>query len=211
MYVLLFLLLVAVEFISFPSWAQQLSPIIPANRGVYGSPYAIMGNPYAAGGQMPYPGLQNQPFFNQQPPGRSAYPSMQPINGQPPWPNSMIGQQESAFRQNAALMQGFSPFGQQSPPSTVGMSSISGMEGPINAYSNQMPAESPYSSPLTQRRASMPPIQVVYGKPVPMEMQAEQQSATQPSASSSSSLPLFLQGASEDVINEVCIFARKNL
>jgi hypothetical protein len=74
---------------------------------------------------------------------------------------------------------------------------------PINAYSNQMPTESSPFTATYPRRAAMAPIQVVYGKPMSMEMQSEQTTASPTSSSSSSSLPLFLQGAPEDVINEV--------
>lgn len=160
----------------------QLGPIVPTNRNFYGSPYS---NAPFGGQPLPSP---YHPFPNQYP--------IHPINAvnRASWPPAQFGGsiQELAPYQHGSAS---NPYQRASP--TVGMSTL-GLDAisPINSYSNQMPAES--SSFSSNRRASMPPIQVVYGKPIPMEMQTEQ-------ASSSSSLPLFLQGAPEDVINEVCL------
>ncbi|KAI6184510.1 hypothetical protein M3Y97_00604200 [Aphelenchoides bicaudatus] len=92
--------------------------------------------------------------------------------------------------------------------STFGTESAISPISSINAYSNQMPIEQPNFSSFSNRRASMPPIQVVYGKPVPLETQSEQR-ISQPPSSSSSSLPLFLQGAPDDIIDEYKTIIRK--
>jgi hypothetical protein len=124
------------------------------------------------------------------------YP-IQPINApQQPWPPSSGYGAHDFMPYRPNTIQGvpsFNPY-----PGTLGMSA-GGMDAisPINSYSNQMPIES--SPALPNRNSVMAPIQVVYGKSVGMETQNE---ATTPS----SSLPLFLQGASEDVIDEVWEF-----
>jgi hypothetical protein len=187
-------------------FAQQFgaSPIVPMNS--YGSQFSASpfggSSPYAAASQFNGAGPYGGASQYQQP-----YP-IHPINGLPQqqWPPSQQFGGQNLYRH------GSQPpfFGQpQQPSPTIGMSTLGGADSinpinsPLNAYSNQMPSEQPNFASSSNRRASMPPIQVVYGKPVPMEMQSEQASQPAAPSSSSSSLPLFLQGAPEDVIDEV--------
>ncbi|KAI6193934.1 hypothetical protein M3Y96_01071200 [Aphelenchoides besseyi] len=157
------------------------------NRNYFGSPYSPSSiSPYSAGGY--FDASQNQ---------QSNFP-ISPLNSRMwnsrPMDVESFGSSDfAAYRQNAALLQRQQPHGMDPLISS------------INPLSNRMMSDS--MMPINaQRRASMPPIQVIYGKPGPMEIQPEEPtvSSTQQSASSSSqsSLPLFLQGAPEDAVEE---------
>ncbi|KAI6193856.1 hypothetical protein M3Y96_01063100 [Aphelenchoides besseyi] len=164
-----------------------MGPIVPMNRNYFGSPYSPSSiSPYSAGGYFDAP--QNQ---------QSNFP-ISPLNSRMwnsrPMDVESFGSSDfAAYRQNAALLQHQQPHGMDPLISS------------INPLSNRMMPDS--MMPINaQRRASMPPIQVIYGKPGPMEIQPEEPTvgSTQQSASSSSqsSLPLFLQGAPEDAVEE---------
>ncbi|KAI6193966.1 hypothetical protein M3Y96_01074800 [Aphelenchoides besseyi] len=157
------------------------------NRNYFGSPYSPSSiSPYSAGGYFDAP--QNQP---------SNFP-ISPLNSRMwnsrPMDVESFGSSDfAAYRQNAALLQHQQPHG------------MNPLISSINPPSNRMMPDS--MMPINaQRRASMPPIQVIYGKPGPMEIQPEEPTvgSTQQSASSSSqsSLPLFLQSAPEDAVEE---------
>ncbi|KAI6179218.1 hypothetical protein M3Y98_00586600 [Aphelenchoides besseyi] len=167
--------------------SQFIGPIVPMNRNYFGSPYSPSSiSPYSAGGYFDAP--QNQ---------QSNFP-ISPLNSRMwnsrPMDFESFGSSDfAAYRQNAALLQHQQPHG------------MNPLISSINPPSNRMMPDS--MMPINaQRRASMPPIQVIYGKPGPMEIQPEEPTvgSTQQSASSSSqsSLPLFLQGAPEDAVEE---------